>query len=58
MLVWSQSSHPRGPSAWLQPDRNGAPPVTGLHLQFGKNAATDNRKLDLVRQVPKRVGGR
>jgi hypothetical protein len=37
-LVWS---HPRGPAVWYQPDRNGAPPVVGLHLQFGKNASTE-----------------
>ncbi|KLO26137.1 purple acid phosphatase family protein [Mycobacterium haemophilum] len=37
-LVWS---HPRGPTVWYQPDRHGAPPVGGLHLQFGKNAATE-----------------
>ncbi|MGH3632897.1 MAG: purple acid phosphatase family protein [Mycobacterium sp.] len=26
---------------WTRPDRNGAPPVSGLHLQFGKNASTE-----------------
>ncbi len=36
--VWS---HRRGPDVWHQPDRNGAPPVAGLHLQFGKDAATE-----------------
>jgi phosphodiesterase/alkaline phosphatase D-like protein len=40
-LVWSQHAHPHGPLAWYQPDRNGAPPVSGLHLQFGKNAGTE-----------------
>jgi 3',5'-cyclic AMP phosphodiesterase CpdA len=30
-----------GPHVWLRTDRNGAPRVGGLHLQFGKNAATD-----------------
>src|ERR1700757_339865 len=40
-LVWSHHSHPRGPAVWYQPDRNGAPPVVGLHLQFGKNAGTE-----------------
>lgn len=25
---------------WARPDRSGAPPVSGLHLQFGKNAST------------------
>ncbi|WP_244917495.1 purple acid phosphatase family protein [Mycobacterium shimoidei] len=30
---------PSGPGLWTQPDRSGAPPVGGLHLQFGKNAA-------------------
>jgi hypothetical protein len=37
-LVWS---HPRGPAVWHQPDRNGAPPVGGLHLQFGMNASNE-----------------
>ncbi len=37
-LVWS---HPHAPALWSQPDRNGAPPVAGLHLQFGKHAATE-----------------
>ncbi len=37
-LVWS---HPHGPGVWYQPDRTGAPPVGGLHLQFGKNAGTE-----------------
>ncbi|WP_459994227.1 purple acid phosphatase family protein, partial [Mycobacterium avium] len=40
-LLWSQSARSRGPWPWLQPDRNGAPPVAGLHLQFGKNAGTE-----------------
>ncbi|MBO0866776.1 MAG: fibronectin type III domain-containing protein, partial [Mycobacterium sp.] len=26
---------------WTRPDRSGAPPVSGLHLQFGKNASTE-----------------
>lgn len=26
---------------WTRPDRTGAPPVSGLHLQFGKNAASE-----------------
>jgi 3',5'-cyclic AMP phosphodiesterase CpdA len=30
-----------GPTLWTRPDRSGAEPVRGLHLQFGKNAATD-----------------
>jgi hypothetical protein len=34
-------SHPPAPALWPQPDRNGAPPVGGLHLQFGKNASTE-----------------
>ncbi|MEE2854018.1 MAG: metallophosphoesterase family protein [Actinomycetota bacterium] len=34
-------SRPRSPMAWLQPDRHGAPPVGGLHLQFGRNAGTE-----------------
>ena len=34
-------SHPRGPGFWYQPNRNGAPPVGGVHLQFGKNAGTE-----------------
>lgn len=29
------------PDVWSQPDRTGAPPVHGLHLQFGRNASTD-----------------
>jgi 3',5'-cyclic AMP phosphodiesterase CpdA len=37
-LLWS---HSRGPTVWQQPNRNGAPPVLGLHLQFGKNAGTE-----------------
>ncbi|SPM43271.1 hypothetical protein MNAB215_5493, partial [Mycobacterium numidiamassiliense] len=36
--VWS---HPHGPAAWYQPDRTGAPPVGGVHLQFGRNAGTE-----------------
>jgi hypothetical protein len=31
----------RGPTLWMRPDRSGAEPVHGLHLQFGKNAATE-----------------
>lgn len=30
-----------GAGLWTRPDRSGAPPVSGLHLQFGKNAATE-----------------
>ena len=37
-LVWS---HPSAPALWYQPGRNGAPPVTGLHLQFGRHAGTE-----------------
>ncbi|MEB4210526.1 metallophosphoesterase family protein [Mycobacterium sp. 94-17] len=37
-LLWSR---PQGTMVWLQPDRRGAPPVGGLHLQFGKNAGTE-----------------
>lgn len=37
-LLWS---HPHGPGVWYQPDRTGAPPVSGLHLQFGRNAGTE-----------------
>ncbi|EUA32086.1 hypothetical protein I548_0860 [Mycobacterium intracellulare] len=40
-LLWSQPAGPRGPAAWLQSDRNGAPPIGGLHLQFGRDAATE-----------------
>jgi len=36
-LLWS---HPHA-GVWYQPDRNGAPPVGGLHLQFGRNASTE-----------------
>jgi hypothetical protein len=31
----------RGPILWTRPDRSGIEPVRGVHLQFGKNAATD-----------------
>ena len=37
-VLWS---HPHAPALWRQPDRNGAPPVAGLHLQFGKDAGTE-----------------
>jgi phosphodiesterase/alkaline phosphatase D-like protein len=37
-LVWP---HPSGPATWYQPNRTGAPPVAGVHLQFGKNASTE-----------------
>jgi Calcineurin-like phosphoesterase/Purple acid Phosphatase, N-terminal domain len=37
-MVWS---HPHGPAVWYQPDRNGGPPVGGLHLQYGRNAGTE-----------------
>ena len=30
-----------GPSLWTQPAQRGAQPVGGLHLQFGKDAATE-----------------
>ncbi|MGH3524954.1 MAG: fibronectin type III domain-containing protein, partial [Mycobacterium sp.] len=30
-----------GPTLWARPDRSGAQPVGGLHLQFGKDAATE-----------------
>jgi 3',5'-cyclic AMP phosphodiesterase CpdA len=29
----------RAPTLWQQPVRSGAPPVSGVHLQFGRNAA-------------------
>ena len=29
------------PDFWARPDRQGAPPVSGLHLQFGADASTD-----------------
>ena len=29
------------PDLWSRPDRRGAPPVGGLHLQFGSDAATE-----------------
>ena len=32
---------PHGPDVWYRPDRTGAPPVSGLHLQFGRNASTE-----------------
>ncbi|MDI3315144.1 MAG: metallophosphoesterase family protein [Mycobacterium sp.] len=34
-------SRPHGLTLWPRPSRNGAPPVSGLHLQFGTNAATE-----------------
>jgi hypothetical protein len=37
-MLWS---HPHAPAFWHQPDRTGAPPVAGLHLQFGRNAGTE-----------------
>ncbi|SOX53414.1 hypothetical protein MAAFP003_2088 [Mycobacterium ahvazicum] len=37
-LLWSDSHEP---GLLRQPDRSGAPPVFGLHLQFGKNAGTE-----------------
>lgn len=37
-VLWSR---PSGSGVWYQPDRSGAPPVGGLHLQFGRNAATE-----------------
>lgn len=37
-LLWS---HPRSPGVWYQPDRIGAPPVGGLHLQFGRDASRE-----------------
>ena len=33
--------HRQAIDLWRQPDRNGAPPVAGLHLQFGSDAATE-----------------
>jgi 3',5'-cyclic AMP phosphodiesterase CpdA len=32
---------PRPLTRWPRPEQNGAPPVGGLHLQFGKNASTE-----------------
>ncbi|MGZ4563119.1 MAG: purple acid phosphatase family protein [Mycobacterium sp.] len=37
-VLWS---HLHAPALWHQPDRNGGPPVAGLHLQFGKDAGTE-----------------
>jgi 3',5'-cyclic AMP phosphodiesterase CpdA len=34
-------SKAHGPTLWTRPDRSGAEPVSGLHLQFGKDAATE-----------------
>jgi hypothetical protein len=31
----------RGPDLWTQPDRSGAQPVGGLHLQFGRDASSE-----------------
>lgn len=33
--------HRAGPDVWYQPARTGAPPIGGLHLQFGRNASTE-----------------
>ncbi|MBV9313127.1 MAG: metallophosphoesterase family protein [Pseudonocardia sp.] len=30
-----------GPTPWLRPDRSGAAPVAGLHLQFGADASSE-----------------
>src|SRR5436305_8929864 len=30
-----------GPSLWTRPDRTGAQPVGGLHLQFGRDASSE-----------------
>ncbi len=38
-VLWSHGAH--APALWSQPDRDGAPPVAGLHLQFGGDAATE-----------------
>lgn len=32
---------PTSPDLWPQPDTRGAPPVSGVHLQFGSDAATE-----------------
>lgn len=37
--TWSRRQH--APTFWPQPGSLGAPPVQGLHLQFGRNAATE-----------------
>ncbi|OJZ64513.1 hypothetical protein BRW65_28990 [Mycobacterium paraffinicum] len=37
-LVWS---HRGAPAFWYQPSRTGGPPVTGLHLQFGRQAGSE-----------------
>ncbi|MEI7715092.1 MAG: metallophosphoesterase family protein [Mycobacterium sp.] len=34
-------SHHEAPAFWRQPDRDGSPPVAGLHLQFGHDAGTE-----------------
>ncbi len=34
-------SHHHATDLWRQPDRGGAPPVAGLHLQFGHDAGTE-----------------
>ncbi|BBZ44728.1 purple acid phosphatase family protein [Mycobacterium parmense] len=38
VLLWTRAG---APALWHQPDRDGAPPVVGLHLQYGSNAATE-----------------
>jgi len=30
-----------GPTLWQRADRSGAPPVNGLHLQYGSDAASE-----------------
>lgn len=37
-LFWP---HDRSPTLWTRPERSGAPPVAGLHLQFGSDAARE-----------------
>ena len=38
--AWLAGRPADSPSLWTQPDRSGAPPVAGIHLQFGSDAAT------------------
>lgn len=38
VLAWPPGA---GPTLWTRPERGGAPPVRGLHLQFGADAARE-----------------
>jgi hypothetical protein len=40
-VALTSSRSPSGADLWPRPDRDGAPPVAGLHLQFGADASTE-----------------